>query len=157
MDRTEGTKMRIELLVTALVLALLALSIVSAAYAAGPGALEPDFANYTERYWDMATEHKAMTTVSDPAEGAVNELDSQPVMSYSGDDTYDLAADGQPAETPAHYAKRFSGDDAYDSAAGGLFYEPTVRYVSNFSGDDAYDPTFGWTPHQVQVAQSSIR
>ena len=43
MDRTEGTKMRLELLVVALVLALLALSIVSAAHAAGPGTLEPDF------------------------------------------------------------------------------------------------------------------
>ena len=43
MDRTEGTKMRLELLVTALVLALLALTMVSAAHAAGPGTLSPDF------------------------------------------------------------------------------------------------------------------
>ena len=93
----------------------------------------------------------------DLAAGALTAPNPQPVMSYSGDDAYDLAADGQPAETPARYAKRFSGDDDYDSAAGGLFYEPTVRYVSNFSGDYAYDPTFGWTPHQVQVTQAPVR
>ena len=43
MDRTEGTKMRLELLVTAFVLALLVLGMVSAAHAAGPGTLESDF------------------------------------------------------------------------------------------------------------------
>lgn len=43
MDRTEGTKMRLELLVTAFVLALLVLGMASAAHAASPGTLEPDF------------------------------------------------------------------------------------------------------------------
>ena len=95
--------------------------------------------------------------VYDLAVGALSAPNPQFVMNFSGDDIYDLAADGQPTETPAHYAKRFSGDDDYDSAAGGLFYEPTVRYVSNFSGDDAYDPTFSGTPVAVQVAQTSVR
>ena len=116
-----------------------------------PANKNPDFANYTERYRDMAAEHKAMTTVSNPAEDALSELDSQPEISYSGDDTYDLAADGQPTETPANYAKRFSGDDAYDLAAGGLFYEPTVRYVSNFSGDDTYDLAADGQPAETPV------
>ena len=43
MDGTEGTKMRLELLVTAFVLALLVLGMASAAHAASPGTLEPDF------------------------------------------------------------------------------------------------------------------
>ena len=75
---------------------------------------------------------------------------------YSGDDVYDLAAGALSAPSP-QFVMNFSGDDAYDLAAGGFFYEPTVRYVSNFRGDDAYDPIFGWTPHQVQVAQSPSR
>ena len=49
--------------------------------------------------------------IYDLAVGALSAPNSLIVMNFSGDVAYDLAADGQPAETPVRYVRRFSGDD----------------------------------------------
>ncbi len=79
---------------------------------------------------------------------------------YSGDDSYDLAAEGMiysdqeiKAPTKEHDFSRisaggFSGDDVYDPAANLTIEIPLAEQNStppgvNYSGDDDYDPAAG--------------